>query len=255
MKRWLWAAALASLGGGYWLVTGKTRDNTTSSLAADTSHRQSPTTEGEPIGSPSAASPAAKQRRADAISPEALMAQFPCAQLAACESQPTGASNAAEAQWLMRRGYPTAQQRSILERADPNQLMRLYRTGDRAAGSMAGSKLLASGRVAEGLSVLSDVAMRGSPYAYYALGDFYAGASASRDPIEAAAYYRLAYLEGDWKSPVSIHTKLPALDPMQQMMADKRAINLLQNMRASRRKLGIQSDTAIRPLDDSDPSN
>lgn len=165
-----------------------------------------------------------------------------------CDYAINGAKYEKEARWLVRNGYPSDKQLKMLRGMSLAQLSELADKGHSAARVVAAEKMVANGEAGKGLGQMHEAMLSGSVYATHAFANTLLTVDGLKNPMEAAAFYRLAYLQGDWKAASELHRRFPDMDPMQRDMVDKRAMRLLENMNRMRAKRGILIPITNRPM-------
>ncbi|ATS37130.1 MULTISPECIES: hypothetical protein [Xanthomonas] len=146
---------------------------------------------------------------------------------------PLLASSQAEAHWLIAHGYPSPAEHARLSKLDLAQLQAESQAGNQAATVFYGSKTALSGRFQSGVAILRKAAATGTIYAYYGLSEAYLGDTPQTNPVESAAFLRLAYLLGDRKASAAIAQR--GLSGIESVVADERAAVLYQTFAKSRR--------------------
>lgn len=137
---------------------------------------------------------------------------------------PLIANSDAEAQWLLRHGYPTEHELARLETLTLDQLKAESQAGNQAATVIYGKNTALAGRFYQGIDILRRAAVAGNLYAYYGLSDVYASDTANKNLVDSLAYLRLAYLLGDAKASAVIASR--GLSSIENVVADERAASL-----------------------------
>lgn len=158
---------------------------------------------------------------------EKLLADYECRMLKdSCLRELNFSNSEAESLWLFRNGYPSATYLEELKSLPDGELMARSSKGDLAAKAVLGARLVAAGQEKEGKATLFDALVHGSVYASYEMGK----AASKKSLTEGAAYYRLAYLLGDWKSSGQMYRDFPELDSVEWNIADIRAMSIYNNL-------------------------
>jgi len=141
------------------------------------------------------------------------------------QGNPFAASSPSEAAWLMAHGYPTKERYDRLARMSLEQLHSEAASGDRSAAVFYAQKVaLIPEGFYDGMGMLHDEAVAGNLFAYYGLSEVYRNSTEHKDLVASAAYLRVAYLLGDWKSTNRIGQL--GLSSVELAVADERAASL-----------------------------
>lgn len=165
-----------------------------------------------------------------------------------CDGKLLAAATEIEAIWLSRNGYPTQENLNRLNAMDDAQLATLSEAGNLAAATTIGKRLVQRGQSDRGLATLYSSALEGSIYSLHALAEVHTDDRRIENRTEAAAYYQLAYLLGDWKATGLSYARLPDLNPFERSLADKRAAELYLNLLKNKQKKGKRVAIWPRPL-------
>ncbi|WP_166764146.1 hypothetical protein [Xanthomonas arboricola] len=206
-------------------------------LAACGKTDQAAQTDKAPTSAQAAASPAtadgnvaalppaqAANSRPPAVSQQARRYLCPQGPNACPAGGPLIANFDAEAQWLLRHGYPTEHELARLETLTLDQLKAESQAGNQAATVIYGKKTALAGRFYQGIGILRRAAVAGNLYAYYGLSDVYVSDTANKNLVDSLAYLRLAYLLGDAKASAVIASR--GLSSVENVVADERAASL-----------------------------
>jgi len=167
-----------------------------------------------------------------------------------CDFSPGLASTEAEARWLESRGFPSPREEERLLAMPMAELELLAQQGSVAAEVILGSRKISAGEIDSGLSLLHRASVKGSVFAAYEFADAYANEVRLKDITESMAYYRLAYLQGDWKSSVSLHSRFPNASSAELTLADRRATRLYGALMANKIKNRQKVSIGPRPFPD-----
>ena len=163
-----------------------------------------------------------------------------------CIDDPLTAATEDEAEWLLRFGYPSHSRLEQLEQMSPSRLQQLSAAGDLPARIVLGKHELRQGNHAEGRAIIADALVNGSTYAAYELARSNNAETPGGTKTDAAAYYRLAYLLGDWKASRELYRTQPG-DVLEMSIADERAMELYRNMLQERGQLRLPLRIQPRP--------
>lgn len=97
------------------------------------------------------------------------------------------ANSDAEAQWLLRHGYPTEHELARLETLTLDQLKAESQAGNQPATVIYGKKTALAGRFYQGIGILRRAAVAGNLYAYYGLSDVYVSDTANKNLVDSLA--------------------------------------------------------------------
>ncbi len=177
-----------------------------------------------------------------------LMEEYACAPEIDCARTINAASSRTEALWLERRGYPSDSELLDLEAMPSAQIEKLAAANNLAAMAVYGDRLVKSGGGAKerGLWLLNRATLQSSIYAYYKLAEAYK----DEDLSESAAYYRLAYIEGDWKAPMQLYVEHPRITLNELEIAERRALVLHHRRMERKAKEGLQMQIGVRPFEE-----
>lgn len=164
-----------------------------------------------------------------------------------CLNEPLLAASEAEAAWLIGSGYPSPRRAEELAALGTDELRARAARDDLAAEVYLGKALLAEGDVKGGMARIADASAKGSIYASYALAEAHRADGPSPDGIESAAYYRLAFLQGDWKATAKALSSPTQLSALEQNIADRRAMTLYRNLLDEKGRSGYKLIIAPRP--------
>jgi hypothetical protein len=180
--------------------------------------------------------PSRTSQRADA--PSTSGAPSPASQSSASQSSsermcttdclytgPLVAVSDAEADWLVRHQYPSASELARAQSLSLDALQQEASMGNPTATAVLGKRISLEQDFLDGQVILRNQALSGNLYAFYAISESYWEA-ARPNPIDSAAYLRLAYILGDNKAATEI-AKLK-LNPREIAMADSRALQLFK---------------------------
>lgn len=161
---------------------------------------------------------------------EKQLADYLCAaEDRACAQARNTAKSQAEAAWLLQAGFASPRRQAELDAMSVDQLRDKADAGDLAARVRLGQRLIEQGDKRAGHLQLVDAQLAGSVEAAYAHAAVYAPDGPTPNLIDNAAYYRLAYLQGDWKAATPLAIAEEKMNPMERVMVDHRAMNLYQN--------------------------
>lgn len=163
-----------------------------------------------------------------------------------CIDDPLTAATATEARWLQQFGYPSQKRLDELEHMSLSQLESLSATGDLPARIVMGKKQIDLGDHIKGRAAITDALINGSTYAAYELARSNNAETPSSTRTDAVAYYRLAYLFGDWKASRELYRTQEA-DSLEMRMADERAMQLYRNVLNERGKRRVGMRVWPRP--------
>lgn len=150
-----------------------------------------------------------------------IFSEYKC-QKEKCNLSPFLAETEEEAMWLKARGYPSQIQFEEAKRLPTSELKLRARKGDLAYGALYGERLMEEGNWNDSQIELAGTAMRGSIYALYGLSRRASENPRFRDPIDAKAWIRAAYLAGDYKSTLQlVKTHPERTDPNEQVYVDE----------------------------------
>ena len=176
------------------------------------------------------------------------LVDYRCQSQAECPYQDNLASSEAEAEWLRKRGYPSPRQETALKAMPLSELEQRAKNGDLAAQAVLGSREIAAGHTNQGMVLLHEASVKGSVYALHQFAEAYATDPRMKDISASMALYRLAYLQGDWKAPMSLYRQFPQVGIVELEMADKEALNLYTKLMARRVKNRLPIEFGIRPF-------
>lgn len=167
------------------------------------------------------------------LPPSALQQYYACRSTkATCNRDPLVAESPAEAQWLQRRGYPTADQiEASLATSTEELRLAAENSGVLVDKSLYGRALLRDGRYRDAVgSMVDSFVQDGNIYGLYLTSDAYMRSEELMNPPLAMAYLRLAYLAGDSKAGGVLEEKFGQMTPPERAFADRRAADLKKNM-------------------------
>lgn len=163
-----------------------------------------------------------------------------------CLDDPLTAATEIEAKWLQQFGYPSSARLEELERMSYPQLQNLSTSGDLPARIALGKRQVQQGDHIEGRATILDALINGSTYAAYELARSNNPETASSTKTDAMAYYRLAYLMGDWKASHELY-RTQSADILEMRLADERAMELYRNILDERGKRRLPMRIWPRP--------
>ena len=131
-----------------------------------------------------------------------------------------------------------------------SELEQLATQGNAAAQAILGSREIALGHADKGKAWLYKASMQGSVYASIQYAEAYATDPQLRDITESLAFYRLAYLLGDWKASRRLYAQFPEAGVAELSYADRRAMRLYTNLLALRVRERQRISFGPRPLDE-----
>ena len=150
-----------------------------------------------------------------------------------CSGDAFMAATPAEAEWLMRNGYPSPAERERLQALSVEQL-EAEAPGSEAAVLELAKRYSDGGDPYHAISLAFPLAQSGNLFAYYTLADIHAAKRPRPDPLEGAAYLRLAYILGDYRASDVLGERLSRYGPVEHRMVDRRAARLYQTFAQSR---------------------
>lgn len=150
-----------------------------------------------------------------------------------CLEDSLSAVTEVEARWLKQFGYPSHRRLQQLEGMALSELDALSMKGDLAARVVLGKKRIEVRDHSRGRNDIFNALLNGSTYAALE----YARSNRPDVPgsslAEARAYYRVAYLLGDWKAPREAYLsqqKYGGFDSWEMVRSDERAMELYRNI-------------------------
>jgi hypothetical protein len=150
-----------------------------------------------------------------------------------------------DATWLAAHGYPTWPEVDGLDAQSEQALAERAASGDLGAQALLGLKQNQQRRYRDGYSNIEDAAVRGSTFALAALAKEQLRAG---NPVESAAWQRVAMMRGDWRAGEFLGYQGPSLTAWQMQQADRYAIRYMLNLEQRRRELGLGSfNNSLRP--------
>jgi hypothetical protein len=167
-----------------------------------------------------------------------------------CASSLVGAASIPEAAWLLKNGYPSAQQLKDVDYQSANlaELERQAKEGNLVAKGLLGRAYTNSGKPQEASAVLTEAITKGSVFAVYELSRVYASDDfQSHDINESAAYVRATYLLGDSRIAKNFYQSYPRFTGVEFAMADRRGSEIYQGLLKLRIKNGIRT-MSPRPI-------
>lgn len=150
-----------------------------------------------------------------------------------CSGDAFMAATPAEAEWLMRNGYPSPGERERLQALSVDQLEAEAPDSEAAVLELA-KRYSDAGDPYHAISLAFPLARSGNLFAYYTLADIHAAKRPRPDPLEGAAYLRLAYILGDYRASDVLGERLSRYGPVEHLMVDRRAARLYQTLAGSR---------------------
>lgn len=150
-----------------------------------------------------------------------------------CLDDPISAATKAEARWLKQFGYPSHRRLEQLEAMSLSELEVLSHKGDLSARVVLGRKRIEMKDHIAGRSDLMGALLDGSTYAAIEMARSNTPDIPSSSLSEARAYYRVAYLLGDWKAPREAYIsqqKYGGFDSWEMVRSDERAMELYRNI-------------------------
>lgn len=185
-----------------------------------------------------------------AIHLDRLVEEYVCNPGVDCEQAINVATSRNEALWLERRGYPSDSELLDLQAMPLGKLEELAEAKDLAAMAVYGDRLVKSGDAMKGLAQLHQALLHGSTYAAYKFAEAFQKEASVADLSESAAYYRLAYLEGDWKAPVQLYINHPRITVGELEVAERRALVLYYRLLEQKAKQGLTLQVGVRPFEE-----
>lgn len=150
-----------------------------------------------------------------------------------CLEDSLSAATEAEARWLKQFGYPSHRLLEQLEAMAISELEVLSGEGDLSARVVLGRKRIEMKDHIAGRSDLMGALLDGSTYAAIEMARSNTPDIPSSSLSEARAYYRVAYLLGDWKAPREAYIsqqKYGGFDSWEMVRSDERAMELYRNI-------------------------
>lgn len=150
-----------------------------------------------------------------------------------CSGDAFMAATPREAEWLARNGYPSPRERERLQALSVEQL-EAEAPGNEAAMLELAKRHADAGDPYQAIGLAFPLAQSGNFFAYYVLADIHAAKGPRQDPLEGAAYLRLAYILGDYRASDVLGERLYRYGPVERRMVDRRAARLYQTFAKSR---------------------
>lgn len=159
---------------------------------------------------------------------EAATLGYRCADDTACDLDALGARTIEEADWLIQKGYPSAEDLKAFAALSDEQLKKIADGGSLAAMVRYGERAAAKGDTKTGIGYIHDAIERGSLYGYYGMSSVYQHTPGLKNIVDAGAYLRVAYILGDAKAASELQRRFPGLTQVEQAAIDRRASSLYQ---------------------------
>lgn len=150
-----------------------------------------------------------------------------------CSGDAFMAATPAEAEWLMRNGYPSPAERERLQALSVEQLEAEAPDNEAAMLELA-KRYSDGGDPYHAIGLAFPLAQSGNLFAYYTLADIHAAKGPRQNPLEGAAFLRLAYILGDYRAIDVLGERMLRRGPVEHRMVDRRAARLYQTFAGSR---------------------
>ncbi len=183
----------------------------------------------------------------DPATVSARLGAYRCTDMDSCESNLFGAASEAEAAWLERNDYPSPEEDVRYSAMSAGELEAAAKNGDVLASTYLGQRLIDNGKSMDGLGWLFNASLNGSVHASYAFAEAYATDASIMNISESAAYYKLAFMQGDRKAINALVTQFPQLTAADLVAADRRAMQLYNGLLAAKVRARKTIRIAPRP--------
>ncbi|MDT3470029.1 hypothetical protein [Stenotrophomonas maltophilia] len=119
------------------------------------------------------------------------------------DAGPLEAKSQEEAEWLIRHKYPSQAELERLRSESLDILQQKASAGDPTAAAVLGKRIAMEKNFMDGQVMLRNQVLSGNFYALYAISESYRESKVP-NPVDGAAYLRLAYIMGDHKAAIEI---------------------------------------------------